>query len=110
MKDRDDPPSRDEQGSLRGIPEALRRAFAAGLPKEAVDYLRSQASHTKEEAARLMAKEVRDFLERADLTDLARQVLGNLKLEIKAEIRFVPTDGGIKVEVERKRDGDDPAR
>lgn len=97
MKDPDDPAARDES-SLRGIPDALRRAFSAGLPKEAVDYLRSQAGQTKEEAARIVAKEVREFFERADLVDLAKKVLANLKLEVKAEIRFVPTDTGIKIE------------
>jgi len=109
MKDPDDPPPRDEP-SLRGIPEALRRAFSAGLPKEAVDYLRSQASHTKEEAARLMTRELREFLERADLVDMARKVLANLKLEVKAEIRFVPTDDETRVEAPRnpRRDDDKP--
>jgi hypothetical protein len=107
MREPDDPSSGSRDDLLRGIPEALRRAFSAGLPKEAVDYLRSQAHHTKEEAARLMAKEVREFLERADLADLARRVLANLKLEIKAEVKFVPTDGGVKVEATKKRRDED---
>ena len=95
---------RDDAGALGGIPEALKRAFSAGLPKEAVDYLRSQASQTKQEAARIVAREIREFLEKADLPELARQVLANLKMEVKVEVRFVPAarEAGAPPAAERK--------
>jgi len=104
MRDADDSGgTRDDPGSLRGIPEALRRAFSAGLPKEAVDYLRSQAHQTKDEAARIVAREVREFLEKADLPDLIRQVLAKLRMEVKVDVRFVPTDKeAARPEAERR--------
>lgn len=112
MSGSEDPPggSRDDPGSLRGIPDALRRAFSSGMPKEAVDYLRSHASQTKEEAARIIAKEVREFLERADLPDLARRVLSKLRLEIKTEVKFVPTEDDAKPDVRREEAPEDGAK
>ena len=118
------------------VPEILKRTFYAGLgavftteegvrrlatefslPKDVVSFLLQQAQGTKKELFRMVAQEVRGFLESLNLTEEMQRLLTSLSFEIKTEIRFIPNDARVvkpqmknKVTVRKeggdKRDGD----
>lgn len=87
-------------------PESLRQALSElRLPKEAIQLLVSQLEDAKKDVTRVLAREVRDFLERASLADELTKLLSGLTLEIKTQIRFVPNDGpsgGMRPRVQAK--------
>lgn len=107
----------------RSLPEVLKRAIEKGLeaglgtlsssgevirgvvgkvelPKELANYVFSQIDDTKNAVVRVVAREVREFLEAADLATELRRVLTTLAFEIRTEIRFIPNEaGGIRPEV-----------
>jgi|GEM_PF-1087088 len=73
------------------------------VPKEIAGYVFSQIDDTKSAMVRVVAREVREFLEAADLSKELQKALTSLSFEIRTEIRFVPNDaGGIKPEVKAK--------
>jgi len=73
------------------------------VPKEIAGYVFSQIDDAKSAMVRVVAREVRDFLEAADLSKELQKALTSLSFEIRTEIRFVPNDaGGIKPEVKAK--------
>ena len=93
------------------IPEVVRRTFYAGLgavftteegirrlanefslPKDVATYLIQQAQATKDELFRLLAAELRTFLENLNLNEELQRLLTSLRFEIKTEIRFLPSD------------------
>jgi len=95
------------------IPEILRRGLASGmdaflrsdrgvrkavsdlrLRRELTNYFFHQIDETKNAALRVIAREVRDFLESTDLDGAIRNVLTSLAFEIRTEVRFLPTDDG----------------
>lgn len=89
------------------IPELLKRAIEVGyekatdmpeqlrhLPKEAASYIFSQVEETKNGVLRVVAKEVRDFLEHTNLAGEMSKVLTTLQFEINTTIRFRPNEGG----------------
>jgi hypothetical protein len=54
---------------------------------------------------RVVAKEVRGFLESANLSHELGKLLTQLSLEIKTEVRFIPNDeavGGVKPDMKQK--------
>src|SRR5215468_8322193 len=63
------------------------------LPKEIANYLFLQIEETKNGLYRVVAKEIRGFLQQNNLGEEIAKALGHLSVEIKTEIRFVPTDG-----------------
>jgi hypothetical protein len=70
------------------------------LPKELVGYIFSQVDETKNALVRVVAGEVRDFLQATDIATELQKALTSLSFEIKTEIRFIPNEaGGIKPEV-----------
>lgn len=72
----------------------------ASVPKEIAGYVFSQIDDTKNAMVRVVAREVREFLEAADLATELQKALTMLSFEIRTEIRFIPNDaGGIKPEV-----------
>jgi len=78
------------------------------LPKEVVGYVFSQVDETKNALVRVVAGEVRDFLQATDLATELQKALTSLSFEIKTEIRFIPNDAGgvkpdVKAEIETKR-------
>ncbi len=120
----------DEGGIRQIIPEILRRTVYAGLaavfsteegirriasemklPKEVVTFLIQQAGSSKDELFRIVAKEVRGFLDTVNVQNELKKLLTSLSFEVKTEIRFIPNDEaiGIKPDVRRKvtvkRDG-----
>jgi hypothetical protein len=122
-------PPEDDEASLRKrvaqfIPDLVRRTIVGGigavlsseesvrklasefsLPADVVKFLLQQASNSKDELLRVVAKEVRGFLESANLSQEAAKLLTQLSLEIKTEVRFIPNDeavGGVKPDFKQK--------
>lgn len=101
------------------MPEILRRGLESGmdtflrsdrgvrkaisdlkLRRELTNYFFSQVEETKNAALRVIAREVRDFLENTDLDEALRSVLTSLAFEIRTEVRFVPVkDGSVRPQV-----------
>ncbi len=115
-----DDDQRDDEGLRRRIdrlvPEVLRRTFYAGvgavftteegirklasevsMPKDVATYLISSAQGTKKELFRIVAQEMRGFLEGLNLTEEMQRVLTTVSFEIKTEIRFIPNDTNTKL-------------
>ncbi|MDW8282085.1 MAG: hypothetical protein RMK29_10255 [Myxococcales bacterium] len=116
------------------IPDILRRALDLGttalftteegirrlvtefqLPRDVAAYLLSQVTASKDEVVRIIAQEVRRFLETVNLSGELQKLLTSLSFEIRTEIRFIPNDeavGGVrpdmkgKVAVKRNREED----
>lgn len=106
------------------IPEIVKKTFAAGLgalftteegirrlakdlslPKDVAGYLAHTAGDAKDELLRLIAREVREFLESVNLSEEISKMLTMLSFEIKTEIRFIPNDeqyGGLKPDVKAR--------
>jgi hypothetical protein len=60
------------------------------LPKEAAAYIFSQVEDTKNGVFRVVAREMRDFLEHANLAHEAQKMLTSLQFEVNTTIRFRP--------------------
>jgi len=72
-------------------PENLRNFVGdLKLPKEIATYLLSQIDETKNGLYRVVAKEIRGFLQQNNLGEEIAKALGHLSVEIKTEIKFVP--------------------
>src|SRR5580698_9912669 len=124
------------------IPEIIKRAVEIGvvkaseapdnlkefvggikLPREVASYVFSQVEETKNGLFRVVAKEVRDFLDHANLGAEMQKMLTTVQFEINTTIRFKPNDGlpgtdgeaqslpkpEVKADVRMKRD-DRPSR
>lgn len=61
-------------------------------PREVAHYLLSQVEETKTGLFRVVAKEMRDFLEHANLASEMQKVLTTVQFEISTTIRFKPGD------------------
>jgi hypothetical protein len=118
------------------IPELIKRAVEIGvekaseapdnlkefvggmkLPREMAHYLLSQVEETKNGLFRVVAKEIRDFLEHTNVSGEMQKMLTTVQFEINTTIRFKPNDGSsaegegqrmpkpeVKAEVAVKRD------
>src|SRR5579864_4897355 len=140
MSDQDPPDSGNPGGKRRRlegvIPELLKRAIEIGvdraqdapeslkhfvgdlkLPKEIASYLLSQIDETKNGLFRVVAKEIRDFLEHTNISSEMQKILTTVKFEVNTTIRFKPNDEGttegdplkfpkpeVKTDVQVKRD------
>jgi hypothetical protein len=95
------------------IPELIKRAVELGvekaaeapdnlkefvggmkLPREVAHYLLSQVEETKNGLFRVVAKEIRDFLEHTNLSSEMQKILTTVKFEVNTTIRFKPNDSG----------------
>jgi hypothetical protein len=93
------------------IPELLKRAVEIGvekaaeapdnlkelvggikLPREMTHYLLAQVEETKNGLVGVVAKEVREFLENANISSEVRKVLTTVQFEISTTIRFKPAE------------------
>ncbi len=102
----------------RALPDLIRRAVEVGydklsdgpenvknfvsdlrLPKELLQIIVSQVEETKNGITRAVAREVRDFLDRSDVTEAWVRALTKLSLEVRTEVRFVPHGGGARPEI-----------
>src|SRR5208337_2256420 len=114
MSDQDPPdsggPSRRKR--LEGvIPELLKRAIEIGvdraqdapeslkhfvgemkLPKEMVGYMLQQIDETKNGLFRVVANEIRDFLEHTNISSEMKKMLTTVQFEINTTVRFSPND------------------
>src|SRR5450432_486413 len=106
MGDRGDGKRRRLEGV---IPEILKRAVEAGVsqaqhapeniktfigdlkvPKDIASYIFSQVDETKNGLFRVVAKEMRDFLEHTNIAGEAQKLLTTVQFEINTTIRFRP--------------------
>lgn len=103
------------------IPEIVRRAVELGvekaqeapdnlkqfvndrkLPKEIAHYLLGQIDETKNGLFRVVAKEIRDFLEHTNFAGEVQNLLTTVQFEVNTTIRFAPNDGRQKKEAREK--------
>jgi hypothetical protein len=104
-------PEREESRVERALREVVRKVIEAGyerlsegpesvrhlmselkLPKEAMGALFGTLDETKNGLYRVVAREVRDFLEHSNLAEDIVRGLTALSFEIKTEVRFIPND------------------
>lgn len=85
----------------RDVANAVGRALTeAKLPRELAGAIFSQLDETKNDVLRIVAGEVRDFLEATDLAGEIKNALTSLSFEIRTEVRFIPNDAGTGVKPE----------
>jgi hypothetical protein len=84
-------PTDPEMGddTARGISDFVRRAVSAGI---------EAAARGKNDIVRVATTEVRSWLDRLDLDTEIVKAMSRMVLEVKAEIRFRPTDGKVTPE------------
>jgi hypothetical protein len=106
------------------IPEILKRAVEIGVekarespadvkqfihdlkvPKEVAHYLFQQIDDTKNGLFRVVAKEIRDFLEHTNFSGEVQKLLTTVQFEVNTTIRFTPNDGR---EPKKNNDGAEP--
>jgi hypothetical protein len=116
MRDDDDEAEgRDVRGGI--LPDSIRKALVSGisalfmteegirnmlsdmrLPKDAMAYLVQQTERTRKELFRVVSQELKGFLKSADLTREVRKALLGMKVQVRAEVRFV--EDGPKTDFE----------
>lgn len=81
----------------RESPEGLKQ-FASDmrLPKDIAHYLLQQIDETKNGLFRVVAKEMRDFLEHTNFAGEIEKILTTVQFEVNTTIRFRPNDGREK--------------
>jgi hypothetical protein len=86
-------------------PENLRNLMSEmKLPKEVLHYIYTQIDDTKGDLYRVVAKEIREVLERTQFADELTKVLTRLSFEIRTEIRFIPNDAAQQPRDRDERD------
>ena len=83
------------------------------LPKEVLALLLAQMDETKNGLYRVVAREIRDFLEQTNFAEEMAKVLTMLSFEIKTEVRFIPNEAKagapakpeVRSKVRVRRDG-----
>ncbi len=120
-KPADEAEAPEKKSRLDLIPDIIKRTFYAGLgavftteegirkmasefqlPKDVANYLIQQAASSKDELFRIVAKELRGFLESVNVSGELQKLLTSLSFEVKTEIRFIPNDeavGGVKPDI-----------
>jgi hypothetical protein len=81
----DDEDSGAKERVDRGLSDFVRRAVAAGM---------EAAGRSKEDIVRVASSEIRNWLDHLELDTELRKALSKMVLEVKAEIRFRPTEDG----------------
>jgi hypothetical protein len=106
------------------IPDLVKKTFTAGmgavftteegirkitkdmtLPKDVAGYLANTAGATKDEVMRIVAREIREFLQSVNLGEEIAKMLTTLSFEVKTEIRFIPNDqkyAGVEPDVKAR--------
>ena len=79
------------------------------LPKEIAGYILAQIDETKNSVVRVVAGEVRDFLEHTNLAREAQKILTSLQFEVNTTIRFRPNNGRSERDKARGREKSDKA-
>jgi hypothetical protein len=126
MNDNKEPQDMGADGegwTSRVVPDLVKRLFVAGmgafltseegirrlatefsLPKEVASYLVTQAQTTKSELFRVVAREIRSFLESINLGAELTKILTSLTFEVKMQIRLLPSDKGNAIVPQVKGD------
>lgn len=97
------------------IPELLKRAVEIGVekaveapdnlkefvggmkvPRDMAHYILAQVEETKNGLLRVVAKEVREFLEHTNVAGEMQKMLTTVQFEISTTIRFKPTETGAE--------------
>ncbi len=87
----------------RDVASAVGKALQeAKLPREIAGAVFSQLDETKNDVLRIVAKEVRDFLDATDLASEIKSALTSLSFEVRTEIRFIPNEAGSGVKPDVK--------
>lgn len=83
--------------------DALRSSLSEmKLPKEAMNYVVSQADKTKREIVTAIARETRSFLGNLEIDKVVARVLTGTTVEIQTRIRILPKEGGgVSMAVEK---------
>jgi len=106
-----DEPEREENRFERAVREVVRKVIEAGyerlsegpesvrhlvselkLPKETLSAVFGTLDETKNGLYRVVAREVRDFLEHSNVAEDLIRGLTALSFEIKTEVRFIPNE------------------
>ena len=75
-------------------PESLKHFVGEmKLPKEIVGYILQQVDETKNGLFRVVANEIRDFLEHTNISGEMKKMLTTVQFEINTTVRFSPNDG-----------------
>lgn len=72
------------------------------LPREIATLVLQQADQVKSEVVRVVAGEVRNFLDEANIAEEIARILTTLSFEVRTEIRFVPNDEKLRPSVKSK--------
>jgi hypothetical protein len=115
------PPARGRGRRRSVIPDLVRRAVEIGvektpdnvkqfvgdikLPKEIAQVVFSQIDETKNGLFRVVAKELRDFLEQTNFSGELQKLLTTVQFEVNTTIRFSPNDGKTD-KAKKKKDKD----
>jgi hypothetical protein len=102
----------DDEGSIfeKVVPDAIKRGLEhlirdgrvknlvgeLKLPKDLGNQILSQVDDTKQAAVKVVAKEVRTFLENTNLADEMAKLLTQISFEVSTKVRFVPSDKAVK--------------
>ena len=121
----------DDEAAGRGlggfVPDAVKRALLTGvgalfmteegirnfvgevkLPKDAVNFLLSQAEKTRGEVTRVITQEVRRFLESETLRRELLKIMSSMTLEVKASIKLKPSgEPEVTGKVRVRKDGEE---
>jgi hypothetical protein len=123
----DDNPKAGESRSR--LPDSIRKAVVGGLsavlmteegirnavsdlrlPKDAIAFLAHQTERTRRELYRMVSDEVKGFLGNIDLGGAMRKALSGMRVEVKAELRFVDEHGGVSIKTQTLRGDEDEPR
>jgi hypothetical protein len=110
-----------EEGGRRlewALPDLLKRGILAGigalfmtedgvrsilgelkLPKEAAQFVINQVGKTKEDLFRMIASEIRGFLDSTNISEELRKALTGMSLEISTTVRFKPDGENMRPEM-----------
>lgn len=117
-----------ESGDKAILPEFVRRAFAMGLsslftteeafrralgdtvPKDWVDFAVDQSDRTRSELMGRMAEEMARVIENMDLEAVLRRMLAEHRVEIRAELNFLPREPDSRSEDRGKQPGKTSAK
>ncbi len=92
--------------------EGIRNAFGdMRLPKEAISYLVQQTERSRKDLFQSVSGEIKGFLGGVDFPGAIRKALTGLKVEVRADIRFVDDERSeteIETTLRDAGDSDDP--
>ena len=74
--------------------EAVRRAFGDAVPREWANFAAEQSERARTEFLERLSFEIAQSLEKLDVAAVLQQLLEGRTLEVRAEIRLGPPEGG----------------